>query len=282
VSTDASTDARALRDVFFLTCGVFVAPAPVVLPFGQRPLSTVKLSNTVAVAVRADGDLVLVDAGWSSVTCASPTRSLGRLQTLGLGLRVRSEDSIAVQLRRLGYEADRVRAIFATHLHLDHVGGVEDFPNAEVIVSQAELKAYWHARSPAYRARDLARAGRIRAVALDQTPSYGFPGSADPFGDGRVVMLDASGHTPGSVAVALRGPRRTFVHVGDAVYQRWEYGSATKGGGLLSATLARSRAGFARTLDSLRACEADPRRPTLVPSHDAEVFAGLPQAPAKA
>jgi glyoxylase-like metal-dependent hydrolase (beta-lactamase superfamily II) len=275
-----STDARTLRDVFFLTCGVFVAPAPVVLPLGHRPLSTVKLSNTVAVAVRGDGDLVLVDAGWSAYTCANPVRSLGRVASWGLGLRVRAEDAVAEQLRRLGYEAGRVRAIFATHLHIDHAGGVDDFPNAEVIVSQAELKAYWHSASPAYRARDLARAGRIRAVALDETPSYGFPGSADPFGDGRVVMLDASGHTPGSVAVAIRGPRGTFVHVGDAVYQRWEYGSTTKGPGLLGAALARSRAGFARTLENLRACEADPRRPTLVPSHDAEVFAGLPQAPA--
>jgi glyoxylase-like metal-dependent hydrolase (beta-lactamase superfamily II) len=277
-----STDAWALRDVFFLTCGVFIAPAPVVLPLGRRLLSTVKLSNTVAVAVRANGDLVLVDAGWSTETCTNPARALGRVRSWGLGVRVRGEDAVAEQLQRLGYDAGRVRAIFATHLHIDHAGGVDDFPNAEVIVSQAELKAYWHTRSPAYRARDLARAGRIRAVALDQTPSYGFPGSADPFGDGRVVMLDASGHTPGSVAVALRGPRGTFVHVGDAVYQRWEYGGSSKGRGLLSASLARSRAGFARTLDSLRACEADPRRPTLVPSHDAEVFQGLPQAPAPA
>ena len=274
-----NTDARALRDVFFLTCGVFVAPAPAVLPLGRRVFSTVKLSNTVAVAVRPDGDLVLVDAGWSTETCARPVRALGRIQAFGLGVRVRQEDAIVLQLQRLGFEAGRVRAIFATHLHLDHAGGVDDFPNAEVIVSQAELKTYWDASSLAYRARDLARAGRIRAIALDETPSYGFPGSADPLGDGRVVMLDASGHTPGSVAVALRGPRGTFVHVGDAVYQRWEYGASPKGPGLLGAALASSRAGVARTLDSIRACEADPRHPTIVSSHDADVFKTLPHAP---
>jgi glyoxylase-like metal-dependent hydrolase (beta-lactamase superfamily II) len=274
-----NTDARALRDVFFLTCGVFVAPGLAVLPLGRRAFSTVKLSNTVAVAVRPDGDLVLVDAGWSTETCARPARSLGRLRALGLGLRVREEDAIVEQLRRLGFEARRVRAIFATHLHLDHAGGVDDFPNAEVVVSQAELRAYWDSSSPAYRARDLARAGRIRAVALDETPSYGFPGSADPLGDGRVVMLDASGHTPGSVAVAIRGPRGTFVHVGDAVYQRWEYGGSPKGPGLLGAALAWSGSDVARTLDCIRACEADPRHPTIVSSHDADVFNSLPHAP---
>jgi glyoxylase-like metal-dependent hydrolase (beta-lactamase superfamily II) len=274
-----NTDARALRDVFFLTCGVFIAPAPVVLPLGQRTFSTVKLSNTVAVAVRPDGDLILVDAGWSTGTCATPARSLGRFGALALGVRVRAEDAIVEQLRRLGFEPGRVRAIFATHLHLDHAGGVDDFPNAEVVVSQAELKAYWDAPGPVYRARDLARAGRIRAVALDETPSYGFPGSADPLGDGRVVMLDASGHTPGSVAVAIRGPRGTFVHVGDAAYQRWEYGASPKGPGLLGTALAWSRPGLARTLDCIRACEADPRRPVVVSSHDADVFKTLPHGP---
>ena len=32
---------------------------------------------------------------------------------------------------------------------------------------------------------------------------------------------------------------------------------------------------------SLRACEADPRKPVLVPSHDKEVFERLPHAPAE-
>jgi hypothetical protein len=35
-----------------------------------------------------------------------------------------------------------------------------------------------------------------------------------------------------------------------------------------------------RTYASLRACEADPRRPVVVTSHDDDVFATLPHAPA--
>jgi glyoxylase-like metal-dependent hydrolase (beta-lactamase superfamily II) len=173
-----------------------------------------------------------------------------------------------------------VRAIVATHLHLDHVGGVGDFPNAEVVVSQRELKAYWAApRGSRYRARDLARTGRIRAVSLNGTPTYGFPGSVDPFGQGDVMMLDAHGHTSGSVAVALRGPRGTFVHAGDAVYQSWEFGLSPAGPCLAARQIAWSRPDLARTYGSLRACEADPRRPVVVPSHDAHVFDRLPQRP---
>jgi glyoxylase-like metal-dependent hydrolase (beta-lactamase superfamily II) len=241
------------------------------------------MSNTVGVAVRDDGDVVLVDAGWAEATCAAPLREIGWARAAALAVRVSAHDAIAAQLRALGIESWRVRAIVATHLHLDHVSGVADFPNAEVIVSQRELKAYWEApKRFGYRARDLARAGRIRAVQLDETPSYGFPGSADPFGQGDLALLDASGHTPGAIAVAIRGPRGTFVHVGDAVYQSWEFGLSPAGPSLLGGISAWRRTELARTYACLRACEVDPRRPVLVPSHDARVFDRLPHVPAAA
>ncbi len=288
-----------MKDVFFLSCGHFVAPGFAVRPSGERPRAT-RLPNTVAVAVRDDDSVVLVDAGWSVAACAAPLREIGLLASALLGVRVMPDDAIASQLRALGIHPLRVQTIVATHLHLDHIGGAADFPNAELVVSQPELEAMLRAprwKQTGYRAKDLARAGRIRAVALDAGPTYGFPASADVFGDGQVVLLDARGHTRGSAAVALRcvgervGERvggaataapRTYVHIGDAAYQRWEYGLAPAGPGLLSRALAWSTAELTATYARLRACEADPRRPVVVPSHDGDVFAQLPHAPASA
>jgi len=271
-----------MRDLFFLTCGGFVAPGLAIRPFGEAGLKGAWMSNTVAVVVRESGDLVLVDAGWDTATCEAPARALGRALSFAMGVRVRPEESIALQLRALGLDPARVTAVVATHLHLDHVAGVRDFPNAEVLVSQSELKAYWDAPfTSGYRARDLARQGRIRAVQLNATPTYGFPGSVDPFGLGDVVMLDARGHSAGSVAVALRGPQGTFVHVGDAVYQSWEFGLSREGPCLVALQQTWRRDELKRTYECLRACEADPRRPVVVPSHDAAVFARLPHAPTR-
>jgi glyoxylase-like metal-dependent hydrolase (beta-lactamase superfamily II) len=269
-----------MRDLFFLTCGGFVPPALAIRPLAKTALKPVFLSNTVAVVVQDGGDIVLVDAGWDAATCEAPVREMGLVRVLATAVRVRREDAITSQLVTLGLDPKRVVAIVATHLHLDHVGGVSDFPNAEVIVSESELAAYRRVpRHPAYRARDLARAGRIRTVALEGTPTYGFPGSADPFGQGEVVMLDARGHSAGNVAVALRGPTGTFVHVGDAVHQSWEFGLSREGPSLASRLFAWRSDELKRTYECLRACEVDPRRPVLVPSHDAGVFARLPHAP---
>jgi glyoxylase-like metal-dependent hydrolase (beta-lactamase superfamily II) len=274
-----------VRDVFFLTSGWFNVPAAAVNPLAGVPgFHTFRLSNAVAVIARDNGEVALVDCGWSREECAAPGRTIGRMQARLLGMQVKRGDAIVDQLASVGIAADRVRTVIATHLHLDHVGGVCDFPNAELVCSDVELSA---ARvRPAgngYRPADIEMA-RVRPVNLSAGPSYGFPASLDLFGDGEVVLLDAHGHTPGLVAVAIRGREsgadgRCYVHVGDAAYQAWEWGLAPAGPCAISRMTAWRMDLLRLRYASLRDCEADPRRPILVPSHDATIYAQLPHAP---
>jgi len=273
-----------VQDVFFLTSGQLRVPALALAP--ERPsgvraaLAPVLLTNTVGVGVRDGGDLVLVDCGWSSSVIAEPVRELGLRQALFLGVDSRPGESIADQLRAFGYDLARVRTVIATHLHLDHIGGIVDFPDAELVTLDRELTAYRTAGpSSGYRAEDLAGSGRIRVASLDAGPTYGFPSSCDLFGDGTVVLLDARGHTRGNVAVSLRTRDRNYVHVGDCVYQSWEYGLSPPGPSRIARLTAWSSRQQKKTYACLRACEADPRRPVVVPSHDAAVFEKLPHRP---
>ena len=269
-----------MQDVFFLTCGTLRAPAFAVGPSARvSPLRAVALSLTVGVVVRPGGDIVLVDAGWSEEACTAPIRVLGPARWAYLAPRVRPGDAIAAQLTALGFDPHRVKTIVATHLHLDHVGGVVDFPNAEVVCTDRELAAYRARKHLGYRAADLAKAGRVRTIALTSDPSYGFPASHDLFGDGGVVLLDARGHTCGNIAVALRSARGCYVHIGDAAYQGWEYGLSGKGPSLLARLGGWDTASLVRAHANIRACQADPRQPVIVPSHDGEILETLPRAP---
>jgi glyoxylase-like metal-dependent hydrolase (beta-lactamase superfamily II) len=240
----------------------------------------VTLSNTIAVCVRDSGDVALVDVGWSAETCADPRATLGRARAASLGVVVSEKDAIVSQLRAFGIEPSRVKTILATHLHLDHVGGACDFPNAEVVCTARELAAYHgFPRDLGYRAADLARASRMRVLSLDAGPTYGFAQSADVFGDGEVVLLDARGHTPGHVAVALRTRTECFVHIGDAVYQSWEYALDPAGPCLTARFTSWRKKELTQTYARIRSCEADPRKPMIVPSHDMSVLERLPREP---
>jgi glyoxylase-like metal-dependent hydrolase (beta-lactamase superfamily II) len=238
------------------------------------------MANTVAVVVRDNGDVCLVDCGWSRRTCASPKRELGRVQSAFLGIDVRPGDALVDQLATAGIDRSRVRTIVATHLHLDHVGGACDFPDAEVVSSDVELSAFRAQATQGYRLEDLEHV-RVRPVYLGAGPSYGFAASHDLFGDGEVVLLDAHGHTPGLVAVALRSRERCYVHIGDAAYQSWEWGMSPAGPSRIAQLLAWRPDLLRVRYANLRDCEADPRRPVVVPSHDEAVLATLPRAPAR-
>lgn len=271
-----------MRDVFFLSCGRLKSPAAALAPKPTlgNALAMSSMSLTVGVVVRDNGDLVLVDAGFSSATCADPAGTLGTLRALMLGVDVAADDSIARQLRVLGLDPARVKTVIATHLHLDHVGGARDFPNAEVVCSAPEFRALFGVpRDSGYRLDDFVREGRLHVVELASRPELGFAKSRDLFGDGEIVLLDAHGHTPGTLAVALRGAGSAFVHVGDAVYQSWEFSEAAPGPCPLARLTTRDREALPQTYKSIRACAADASRPVIVPSHDLEVFRALPRAP---
>lgn len=203
---------------WFLNVGAFRSPSFVLgQGEGLRALSWVRLSNTILVVEHQGGEVTLVDAGWSEAQCRSPVREIGLAQSLLLGVAVRAGDDAKAQLARRGIAAGRVRRIVATHLHVDHVGGLDDFPDAEVISTPDELaSARARGRLHGFDVGRLARIGRLTLVALDGPARDGFAASR-ALGRG-VTLLDARGHTAGSVAVEVALGETRLLHLGDAAY----------------------------------------------------------------
>jgi glyoxylase-like metal-dependent hydrolase (beta-lactamase superfamily II) len=281
--------------VFFLTCGALRVPTRLMRPRGgkRRGLASHDIPLTVAVIRRADGRVVLVDAALARAEMDAPVKHLGglngplmRLRPTGGGdpaaIRPRA---IADQLAWFGIEPGEVVAIVATHLHVDHVGGFADFPNAEIVTVDAEIEAA--ARGGAARGfvhtEQLRRSGRLRPVRLEPPGRHGFPAHLDLFGDGRVLLLDARGHTAGSVAVHLTDPTdprpggAAALMAGDAAYHHLEYRTGRKSG---LARLVTFRDDWLRaTWGHLLAFErAHPDIPVVL-SHDMETFEALPHRP---
>jgi glyoxylase-like metal-dependent hydrolase (beta-lactamase superfamily II) len=227
---------------------------------------------TVAVVERPDG-LVLLDVGWSRRTCAWPERDPGRARKLFLGLDVKPEDAIASQLLSLGYTPGDVRHIVATHLHIDHVGGAVDFPLATVHCAEREWREVERGKT-GYDPRTLC-IPRLERHALAGPPMLGFDASHDLFGDGTVLLLDARGHTAGSMAVAVKLHEGWAVHVGDAAMFADDARNDHLPPSLYMRAIAWQLAAQRETFGRLRVCEAE-HGGRLVPSHDPAVFETLP------
>ena len=172
----------------------------------------------------ADG-LILVDTGFGTEDVHHKQR-LGwvRLMT---GPKLTLEETAIEQIKALGHQPGDVRHIIATHLDLDHAGGLGDFPGAEVHVHRTELAEALH---PTVRTR-----ARYRTAQWEHGPKWveHEPQQGDPwFGFDRAKLLEASGveiamialhgHTHGHCGVAVNTGDGWLLHAGDAYLDHGE------------------------------------------------------------
>ena len=179
----------------------------------------------VAHCLLLEGDrgLTLVDTGFGTADLAAPGKRLGPGFVKAMGLALDPAETAISQVRGLGFAPDDVHDIVLTHMDLDHVGGIGDFPLANVHVYAAELAA---AQSPA-----LAERGRYKKVQWAHNPSwvahpvagddwFGF-GSVGVLGSGagdEVLLVPLLGHTRGHCGVAVRRPSGWLLHAGDSYF----------------------------------------------------------------
>lgn len=130
---------------------------------------------------------------------------------------VEPEEEAATGLARLGHGPTDVRFVVLSHLHTDHVGGLDPFRQAKVIVDRRE----WE------RAKGLA--GRLRGYVPQHWPSGlvpqlvevdgpgcgPFAATHDLTGDGMLLLVPMPGHTPSHLGLLVRDDPRTYLLIGD-------------------------------------------------------------------
>jgi N-acyl homoserine lactone hydrolase len=105
--------------------------------------------------------------------------------------------TLASQFAKAGIDPRDVDWLAFSHLQIDHAGNACLFNNARVLVQQAEYKFAFssEAEKSGYRLSDYTCLAQREVVPLQ--------GDLDVFGDGRVQILSAPGHTPGHQVLFL-------------------------------------------------------------------------------
>jgi glyoxylase-like metal-dependent hydrolase (beta-lactamase superfamily II) len=193
--------------VHHLNCGTMEAPgAPIVCH---------------VLLVETDNGLVLVDSGFGLLDCADPTR-IGPSRHL-LRPTFDVEETAARQVEKLGFRRDDVRHVITTHFDMDHIGGIADFPDAQIHVTAAEALGATRppTRMERFRFRPAQWAHGPQIVEHEPTGEKwrGFAAAKelDSIAPG-IVLISLPGHTRGHACVAVDAGHRWVLHCGDAFY----------------------------------------------------------------
>lgn len=173
------------------------------------------------------------------------------------------------QLDRDGIRVDR---ILLTHAHWDHASALADFPEVPVWAPWAEIDFSHIATPPAVLPSQFTHGVRWQPFEFEPTPYMGFDESLDLFGDGSVVLVPLTGHTPGSVGAFLTlADGRRFFFTGDTSWRLEGFTGPNEKFWVSRRMVDNDREGTRAQLQRVHdLIQADPAL-TVVPAHDAAV-----------
>ena len=166
--------------------------------------------------------LALIDTGIGLNDVRNPVERLGQPLIDTAGFQFNESDTAVRRIEAVGFSPDNVRHIVLTHGDPDHAGGLADFPNAQVHVSEEEHRqiagGHWRyvptqfAHGPSW--KTCGRSAR-KWFGLEARPvEVGF--------SSEVLLIPLFGHTLGHCGVAVQQENKWLLHVGDAYYLRDE------------------------------------------------------------
>jgi glyoxylase-like metal-dependent hydrolase (beta-lactamase superfamily II) len=190
--------------------------------------SWVELPINVFVIKHRDG-LVLFDTGMDPAVISDPNyvdSAIGRFfMRRVFRFTIGADDTVAKNLERLDLCAEDVSKVVISHLHFDHIGGIADVPQAELLVSRDE----WQQLSKPHPDHDYFFREHIELPGanwqcIDFAPTEdpllaAFGGCYDVMGDGTLMLLPTPGHTAGSQSLLVRtDDRPPLLLIGDLSY----------------------------------------------------------------
>lgn len=227
--------------------------------YDGRPLTVV----IPCFLIRHPKGTLLWDAGISDEIAKSPDG----IEAMGGNFHLSVKKTLVQQLADIGFKPADVNLVAFSHLHFDHVGNANLFGQSTWLMNGAELAAATSETPPP--GLDLA------AISAHKTAKLEFINrDHDVFGDGRVRIIAAPGHTPGHQVLLIELAKAGPVVLSGDLYHSLE-NRKKHNVPMLNTNRADTLASFDR-IDKL----VKNRKARFVIQHAPEDFAALPKFPA--
>jgi glyoxylase-like metal-dependent hydrolase (beta-lactamase superfamily II) len=161
--------------------------------------------------------IALIDTGWHTDVKKNPKKHLGWAHYLVNKPFLPDGQAINEQLESLGYKDTDIDYLVLSHLHTDHVSGLQLVRNAKrILVSEQEWKS-------GNRNKIMYRSFMWENVDIETIKftdsQYGHLGkSYDLFGDDTVLLVNTPGHTKGLITTMIQNNGKFVLLCSDTGY----------------------------------------------------------------
>jgi N-acyl homoserine lactone hydrolase len=198
--------------LYVFDCGVIKGLDPALFNFKPGELATTELAVPCYLVVDPKGTLMW-DVG---VIPDSAFKDDGAPVTQGVSTATRTLKS---QLAQIGYDPSDITYLAMSHYHMDHVANANEFSGSTWLVRKAERDAMFAEKPPALVNPAAYSELKNSKTVILTTDEY------DVFGDGRVIIKSAPGHTPGHQVLIVKLKKTgTIVVAGDLYHYPEERG----------------------------------------------------------
>jgi glyoxylase-like metal-dependent hydrolase (beta-lactamase superfamily II) len=198
-----------MTTIHHINCGTLLVP-----PYPTIPCHCLLLED--------ERRLALVDTGIGLLDVRNPVERLGRALIDTAGFQFNESDTAVRRVGALGYRAEDVRHVVLTHGDPDHAGGLADFPDAQVHVSEEE-QAHISGGHRRYVPAQFAHRPAWKTHGRSARRWFGLEARPVELGfSSEVLLVPLTGHTLGHCGVAVQQGDRWLLHAGDAYYLRVE------------------------------------------------------------
>jgi len=170
--------------------------------------------------IKLDDRLVLVDTGETTRINEEGYLPKGGLYHKAVQTRITKEDEIPNQLKTLGYKTTDIATIILTHLHGDHIGGIEHFPHANFLVSRTEYDFATSKKGPGsgYFTKNWPNSFAPELIDYTSGAEGNFDKSYVLKDAGEVIIVPTPGHSVGHQSVIVNKDGQSYFIGGDLTY----------------------------------------------------------------
>lgn len=170
--------------------------------------------------IESNGTLTLIDAGIGITETQNPEQTLGKDLIEITGYKFDEKQTAIRQIEKLGFDPRKVTNIICSHLDPDHIGGLSDFPQAIVHLSNEEFDCF-NSGDERYLKYQLSYEPELKLYSQNDSKWLGLDARKLEL-NFEAYLIPLFGHTHGHCGVAFNNDGNWTFYVGDAYYLRAE------------------------------------------------------------